>query len=95
LSPVIMPSLRAQKEMIKKAFNSRALVRFITEDHEETLMVSIPSCTFDRQGDVMNKIMINLTIQELNKLTVELVSSSALPPGIAKMGSSVAVPRLQ
>jgi hypothetical protein len=94
LSPLIQPSLRIQKAKIEKAFFSRALVPFVTQDHEETLMVTIPSCTFDRRGDVMNRIPISLTIQEIKKLNVSLVStSSALPPGIALKGTSIAMPR--
>jgi hypothetical protein len=93
LSPIIQPTLRIQKNKLKAAFDSRVLVPFITKDHEESLMVSITSCVLDSRAEIMNRIPISLTIQEVKMLQVELIDIGSIPVGSISLGTQVAVPQ--
>lgn len=91
LSPAIQPTLRQQENKLKAAFYSRTLVPFITKNHEESLMVEILSCSFKPRAEIMNRIPISLTLQEISMLQVELIDVSAIPGASAALGTQVAV----
>ncbi len=95
LSPIIQPTLRIQKNRLKAAFESRTLVSFITKDHEESLTVAITACSFKARAEVMNRIPVTMTIQEVKMLQINLIDISSIPGGSVSLGSQVAIPSSQ
>lgn len=85
LSNWFMPSLLIQKLIIDNAHTSRKAVPFRTTDGE-LVSVLIKECNFIEEPDNMNTLHIEVTLQELNYLTVtsSLNVVSSTDKGLAK-----------
>jgi len=85
LSNWFMPSLMIQKLIIDNARTSRKAVPFRTTDGE-ILNVLIKECSFIEEPDNMNTLKIEVTLQELNVLTVtsSAAAISSTEKGLAK-----------
>jgi hypothetical protein len=96
-SPLLMPSLFLQKQVLRDARSSRQPIPFIPLNKEElnnpitgALMVSIKHIDFDTLPDVQNKVPVNITLKEVPILSLlnDISITNATPASISNAASS-------
>jgi hypothetical protein len=75
----LMPSIMLARAILESAYQSRAVVPFIDAEQKAWTTVVIQDFECEKTPDVQNRLMVRITLRELN-----ILSASVLPAGVEK-----------